>query len=336
MRSTEMCGSLSARSLGPGASGCRGQVTGDPVIDWLLEGDPAIRWQVMRDLLRWDSRRWGPERERVAAEGWGWQVLARQDADGLWSGSLYKGKWTSTTYALYLLKVLGLPPGHPQAVKGCRRLLASGLHQGREIRFSRKATTADLGVTALVLSLCAYFGLQDDALLTMVRYLTERQERGGNWLPSDSPAASDYTFETTLLVLEALAQCRGVPAGGPADALRAAVQRGRGFLLEHDLYLAAGNPIKPGWVSFSFPPYWFYDVLAVLDHLAAAGAEANPRVQKSVELVASRRGSDGRWKLGAAHRGRTFFDMERVGRPSRWNTLRALRVLDWWPHWAMT
>jgi len=311
-------------------------MTGDPVIDWLLEGDPAIRWQVMRDLLRWNADRYGPERECVATEGWGRQVLARQDADGLWSGSLYNGKWTSTTYALYLLKVLGLPPGHPQAVNGCRRLLVSGLYQGHEIRFSRKATTADLGVTALVLSLCAYFGLQDDALPAMARHLIERQEHGGNWLPNDSPAASDYTFETTLLVQEALAQCRGVLTGGPADALREAVHKGHRFLLEHDLYLAAGNPIKAGWVSFSFPPYWFYDVLTVLDHLAAAGADPSPRAQKAVELVESRRGSDGRWKLGTAHRGRIFFDMDVVGRPSRWNTLRALRVLDWWSGGGVT
>ncbi|MBN1319221.1 MAG: hypothetical protein JXA87_00125 [Thermoleophilia bacterium] len=306
-------------------------MTGDPIIDWLLEGDPAIRWQVMRDLLRSDESEYVPERERVAAEGWGRLLLERQDPDGLWSRSLYNGKWTSTTYSLYLLKVLGLPPHHPQALLGCRRLLDSGLYEGREIRFSKNAKAPDLGVTALVLSVCAYFGLEDDSLFLIARHITDQQELDGNWLPNDSSGASDYTFETTLLVLEALVQSWGVAGGGPAGyASPAAVRKGRQFLLGHDLYLASGRPIKAGWASFSFPPYWFYDVLTVLDHLRSTGATPSPRMQKAVELVESRRGSDGTWKLGAKHQGRTFFDMEPAGRPSRWNTLRALRVLDWW------
>ena len=306
-------------------------MTGDPVIDWLLEGDPAIRWQVLRDLLRLDKSECGPERERVATEGWGRQLLERQDPDGLWSRSLYNGKWTSTTYSLYLLKLLGLAPRHPQALLGCRRLLDSGLYGRREIRFSKKAETPDLGVTALVLSLCSYFGLEDDSLFLLARHIIDQQKRDGSWLPNDSPGAGDYTFETTLLALDALVQSWGVLAGGPEGySSLAAVRKGRQFLLGHDLYLASGNPIKTAWESFSFPPYWFYDVLTVLDHLRATGATPSPRMQRAVELVERRRGGDGRWKLGAAHRGKTFFDMERAGRPSLWNTLRALRVLDWW------
>lgn len=146
----------------------------DQVVEWLLEGDPAIRWQVMRDLLGAEKGEYGLERERVATEGWGRKLLELQDPDGLWGRSLYNGKWISTTYSLYLLKLLGLPPRHPQALLGCRRLLESGLYEGREIRFSRDAKAPDLGVTALVLSMCAYFGLEDDSLFAVARYIIDQ------------------------------------------------------------------------------------------------------------------------------------------------------------------
>ncbi len=303
----------------------------DHLIEWLLDGDPAIRWQVMRDLLKEDESVYLPERGRVATDGWGRGVLDRQDSDGLWSRSLYNGKWTSTTYSLYLLKLLGLPPCHPQALLGCRRLLESGLYQGREIRFSRRAEASDLGVTALVLSICGYFGLEGGALLDILRYTLEQQRPDGSWQPSDIPSAGTYTFETTLLVLEALLQCRGMLTGeSERSASRAAADKGNRFLLRHDLYLSSGKPLKRGWTSFSFPPYWFYDVLTALDYFRASGAIASPGARNAVELVEARRGGDGRWRLGARHAGRTFFDMESAGQPSRWVTLRAMRVLDWW------
>lgn len=126
-------------------------------------------------------------------------------------------------------------------------------------------------------------------------------------------------------------QSWGILAGGPAGyASLAAMRGGRRFLLGHELGLATGSPRKRGWTSFSFPPYWFYDVLTVLDYLRASGATPDPRMQKAVDLVQSRRGGDGTWKLGAKHPGRTYFEMESSGQPSRWNTLRALRALDWW------
>jgi hypothetical protein len=306
-------------------------VTGerDGVVRWLMDSDPAIRWQVMRDLVHETPDNYEAEREKVAQSGWGLTLLAQQSADGLWGNSLYNGKWTSTTYSLYLLKVLGLVPRHSQALAGCSPLIEGGLYEGREIRFSRGQAAADLGVTALVLSITSYFGWPIEEISAIAAYLGDRQLPVGSWLPNDSESASDYEFETTLLVVEALMQFERA-SGERAGPVSVARQRGWRFLLERNLGLESGGPIKGGWTSFSFPPYWFYDCLTALDCLRASGYERDPGAQKAVDLVNARCVQNGRWQRGAKHAGRTYFEMEPAGEPSRWNTLRALRVLEWW------
>jgi hypothetical protein len=303
---------------------------GDGVIDWLLDSDPSIRWQVASYLQHADAAAVARERARVARCGWGADLLRRQTDDGLWQGSLYNGKWVSTTYMMYLLKLLGLAPLHPQALQGCEQLLRGGLHERREIRFSKGKAIRDLGVSAMVLSLCSYFRHQDDALRRIALFLASQQHADGNWTPDESPAAARYTFETTLLVLEALSQYQQVDPAARSGALANAVARGQEFLLEHQLYLEHGKPIKSQWTSFAFPPYWFYDVMTALDYFCSCGRAQDDRLQAAIALLRRRRQPDNKWQLGPRHPGRTYFDMEPPRAPSRWNTLRALRILQWW------
>lgn len=302
----------------------------DPIIQWLIKGDPAIRWQVKKDLLGVEKSVYEAERLRLAETGWAADLLQRQGPDGLWGNSVYDGKWTSTTYTLYLLKLVGLPPQNEQARQGCARLLESGLYQNREIRFSRGQKQQDVGVTGLVLSICAYFGTGVSALSPVVDHLLALQSPAGNWLPYPEESAESYTFETTLQVLEGLCQYSrrfGVNSGPIWEALT----KGQAFLLGHRLYLTdADQPIKPQWTSFSFPPYWFYDVLTVLDHFQAAGVNPDPRLQAGIDLIFKKRSRDGTWSLGKKHPGKTYFEMEVPRSASRWNTLRALRVLKYW------
>lgn len=298
-------------------------------ITWLLDSDPSIRWQVMKDLQELDEAAYSIERQKLTDIGWCARLLSLQDQDGLWSGSLYNGKWVSTTYTLYLLKLLGLRPQNPQAIAACEQLFTQGIYKEREIRFSRGQRHQDLGVTGLVLSLCFYFGYQHDLLSRVVEYLISQQGEGGYWLANNSEATRLYRFETTLLVLEGLRQYRDQHHTKDGGLLDAEV-KGQEFLLRHQLYLDAGKAIKNNWISFSFPPYWFYDVLTALDYFRQSGTHRDVRFQPGIGLVVNKQNNDGRWRLGRKHPGKSYFEMEEQRAPSKWITLRALRVLMWW------
>jgi hypothetical protein len=300
------------------------------IIDWLMDSDPAIRWQVMRDLLHLSEASYIQERATLEQEGWCAKLLDLQDETGLWNRSLYDGKWISTTYTLYLLKLLGLPPTNTRALKGCDQLLTHGLYEQQEIRFSRKKNIRDLGVTAIVLSICCYFDFDKEHLPPIVSFLVDQQCDKGNWLPNGSPSAIAYTFETTLLVLEALLQYHNRFSAGKNDVISDSVARGQEFLLRHRLYMDKGKSIKKRWTTFSFPPYWFYDVLTSLDYFQSYQHNKDTRIQTGIDLLRRKQAKDGTWILGAKHPGKTHFEMEKPGEPSRWNTLRALRVLGWW------
>jgi hypothetical protein len=284
----------------------------------------------MRDILHEPPAVYEKERATLTQKGWCARLLHLQGKDGLWNRSLYDGKWISTTYSLYLLKTLGLTPGNTQALMGCEQLLAQGIYDGKEIRFSRNKDLADLGVTALVVSLCSYFGQAGDALPQLVEYLIDRQCDEGNWLPNEFPSAADYTFETTLLVLEAFLQYSNLCAGRSDAALSLAVQKGQDFLLGYDLGIVEQKPVKRNWTSFSFPPYWFYDILTALEYFWGFRMNKNHKLEPAIQLVRKKQTQQDVWLLGSRHPGRTYIEMEKSGEPSRWNTLRALRVLDWW------
>jgi hypothetical protein len=300
------------------------------VVNWLVESDPAIRWQVMRDILHSPPATYEAERSRLTREGWCAQLLGSQADDGLWNRSLYNGKWLSTTYSLYMLKLLGLHPGDPRALKGCEQLFSQGLYQDREIRFSRGQVISDLGVSALVLSISSYFTYDSPAIPHMVDYLVSQQSDEGSWLTNDDPSSMDYTFETTLLVLKALYQYKIRFSGKGIITITHAVRQGQEYLLNRHLGLEDGMPIKPQWTTFSFPAYWFYDILTALEYFYWFGKTKDKRLQPAIDLLLARQTRDGRWTLGSRHSGKTYFNMEEVGKASRWNTLRALRALTWW------
>jgi hypothetical protein len=301
----------------------------EEIISWLLTSDPAITWQVMRDLLDVEEPAYKLERKRLTQEGWAAKLLGLQGKDGLWNGTLYNGKWISTTYTLYLLKILGIPAYNSQALAGCDQLFMKGIYKGQEIRFSNNQKIQDLGVTGIVLSLCCFFGYHQKEIHKITEYLLNQQCDEGNWLPDGSEASGAYTFETTLIILEALLQYQNRYLT-ENSLLTNAQARGQAFLLKHNLFLKNGNPIKDMWTTFSFPPYWFYDVLTALDYFQVFKHNRDKRLQTGIDLVIEKQNRAGTWDLGTRHPGKTYFDMEPAKGPSRWNTLRAIRVLKWW------
>ena len=303
------------------------------VVDWLLDSDPSISWQVMRDLTHEQTDVIAAERSRVATEGWGARLLALQAPDGQWGGRPWSDDWTDTFHALELLRQLGLDPESDQA----RR--AAGLVRER-VTWKGGAPVdtpwddnrffdgeVEPCINGNVVATGSYFGQDVEGLVD--RLLREQLPDGG-WNCEVENGATVSSFGTTINVLEGLLEHEQA-AGGAAD-VRAARLRGQEYLLERRMFRrkSTGEVIRPSWLEFSFPPYYFYDVLRGLEYLRRAEAEPDDRIAEAIEVVEQKRGADGRWPLENVHEGKVHFEMEDgEGKPSRWNTLRALRVLDW-------
>lgn len=319
-----------------------GGVTG--VVDWLLDSDPAVRWQVLRDLLDAPEAEWRRERARVATEGWGARLLALEDEDGQWAGGSFvpagftgadweaEGQpWTATTYALTQLRQLGLDPASEPAVRAARLVGAhSRWDEGGQPYWDGETEECINGRTVADGS---YLGVDMGPLVA--RLTGERQPDGG-WNCERPLGSSRSSFDSTIDVLEGLAEHERATGGTPES--RAARRSGEEFLLERHLFrrLGTGEPADPRYLELAYPHWWHYDVLRALDHFRAVadlepGAPPDPRLAEAVEHVRSRRTADGRWLLDRTWRGRTWFDLDDgVGRPSRWVTLLALRALRWW------
>ena len=298
-------------------------------IDWLLEGDPSVRWQVERDLLGREKSTWGRTRRGVAREGWGAALLAEQEEDGGWGGGLYSPKWISTTYTLLLLRRLGLAPSHPAARRGVSLLLDRGRYFDGAISFGVTQTRPDQCVNGMVTALASYFRVVDSRLHEIVDRLLSDQLADGGWNCEAWTGSRHGSFHTTISVLEGLGEYARL---GMTEELAAAQATGREFFLNHRLYHShrTGEVVHPSFTRFSFPPRWHFDVLRGLEHFARVEADTDGRLADAIELLRTKQRKDGTWTVQNRHAGRTYFEMEPVGRPSRWNTLRALRVLAWW------
>lgn len=309
------------------------------VLEWLLDSDPAIRWQVLRDLVDAPAEVVAAERARVATEGWGARLLALQGEDGQWAGGAcfpgdYRGPtdadpdqpWTSTLPTLQLLRDLGVDPrsdGVRRAVAmvraGCRWEHAGQPFFSGEVEPCINGRTVTLGI---------YFGQDVGGVVT--RLLGEQLEDGG-WNCDAERGSVRSSFASTINVLEGLLAYESA-TGGFAESV-AARRRGDEYLLERKLMRrkSTGEIVDPAWLQFSFPIRWHYDVLRALEYFRSVGGAPDPRMGEAIELVRSKRQPDGTWLLENTHRGKVHFALEEGdGRPSRWNTLRALRVLDWY------
>ncbi|CAN5168715.1 hypothetical protein BH18ACT5_BH18ACT5_01760 [soil metagenome] len=370
------------------------------VMGWLLDSDPSIRWQVMRDLTNEPEEMVAKERARVATEGWGARLLALQGPDGQWGkdalpassqapwgeglsdvgtrkllrelhgvsldelagflefdsttisnwengrpdpedahidkyrsvldwmrnsiGTL-KPEWTSTTWTLQLLRDMGLDPASDEARRAIApvREHSKWDHDGQDYF----AGEVEPCINGKAVALGSYFG--EDVQGIVDRLLSEQLSDGG-WNCEAERGSTRSSFNSTISVLDGLLEYER--ATGSSTEVTAARERGEEYLLERQMFRrqSTGEVVDPDWTLFSFPTLWHYDVLWGLDYLRSAGVEADERVSEAVELVRTKQGEDGRWLLEHSHPGRVHFEMEEGdGKPSRWNTLRAMRVLDW-------
>lgn len=306
----------------------------DAILHWLLEGDPAIRWQALRDLHGAAERTVRREQRRVTEEGWGARLLALQNSDGKWANGVYTPKWTSTTYTLLLLRAMGLQPRHPRALQACKVLLDSGFWPDGGINyFAPKRTRSETCVTSMTLALLSWFQFDDPRVDRLTGHLIDAQMADGGWncrFTGEPGGATHGSFHTTISTLEALLEYERFRPERSAEA-RAAQARGREFLLIHRLYRShrTGEVAKAAFTRLAFPPQWHFDLLRGLDYFRACGAGYDDRLADPLALLEKKRTKDGHWLLENVYPGKSFFPLETKGRPSRWNTLRALRVLAW-------
>jgi hypothetical protein len=308
------------------------------VIQWLLDSDPSIRWQAMRDLTDASDEKVAAERVRVATEGASARLLALQGADGRWGGAAWNRGWNSTMHVLMLLRDMGLDPASDQAHR------AVGLVRDRVTWHGCGPPECDGNpffagemepcINGQVAAVGAYFGQHVRGIVD--RLLVEQLPDGG-WNCEAANGSTRSSFNTTICVLEGLLEYE--LAGGNSAEVTDARLRGHEYLLERRLCRrrSSGEVIErdrkggASWTRFAFPTWWHYDVLRGLEYLRKAGVVPDERVAEPIELVASKRDSDGRWPLETRHPGKMPVETdEGEGRPSRWNTLRASRVLDWY------
>jgi hypothetical protein len=306
-------------------------------LDWLLDSDPAIRWQVFRDLTDAPAETVAAERNRVANEGWGARLLALRGEDGQWAGGALfptprvksrngSQPWTATAYSLVALQDFGVDPQSDkvrEAVKQVREH-CRWEHAGQPF-FSGEVEPCINGMTVV---LGSYFDQNVNGVVT--RLLGEQLDDGG-WNCEAENGSVRSSFHTTIRVLEGLLAHERA-TGGSAESI-AARRRSEEYLLERKLFRrkSTGAVVDPAWLQFSYPTRWHYDVLRALDYFRAAGDRPDGHLDEAIDLLRSKQQPDGTWLLENTHPGAIHFALdEGDGRPSRWNTLRALRVLRWY------
>jgi hypothetical protein len=316
------------------------------MIDWLLDSDPAIRWQVLRDLADAPAHVVAAERARIPTHGWGARLFALEDEDGQWDGgALFPARrdpspgpsqsgegqpWSATAYSLMLLRDFGIDPRTDHVRKSVALIKANSRWEyAGEPFFEGEVEPC---INGMVLVLGAYFGEDVDGVAAR---LVGEQLADGGWNCEVENGSVRSSFHTTIRVLEGLLAHERATGGvlGSADARR----RGEEYLLERKLFrrLRTGEVIDPDWLDFSFPTRWHYDVLRGLEYFWDVGGVPDPRVDEAMDLLRSKQQPDGAWLLENTHPGKVWFALEDGdGRPSRWNTLRALRVLRWYDQQA--
>jgi hypothetical protein len=312
------------------------------VMDWLLDSDPAIRWQVLRDLTDAPTDVVAAERARIVTDGWGARLLDLEDDDGQWDGgALFPGPideskgpgqfgegqpWSATAYSLMLLRDFGIDPENTR-VRRAIELVKENSHweYAGEPFFEGEVEPC---INGMVVVLGAYFNADVDAVAA--RLIGEQLEDGG-WNCEAERGSVRSSFHTTIRVLEGMLAHERATGGLPGSV--EARRRGEEYLLERKLFrrLSTGEVVDPDWLDFSFPTRWHYDVLRGLEYFRDLAGPPDPRLDEAIDLLRSKQQADGTWLLENTHRGKVWFALEDGdGLPSRWNTLRALRVLRWY------
>jgi hypothetical protein len=297
------------------------------LITWLLEGDVSIQYQVHRDLLA--SVR--PELQaRIATEGWGAEFLSFRRKEGHWGQRFYQPKWISTHYTILDLKNLAISPNNNTIRQSILQVIQKLKSPDGGILPIGTEKKSDVCVNGMFLNYASYFRIKEDHLESIVDFLLSEQMRDGGFnCNSNTIGATHSSMHSTISVIEGFLEYAKNGYRYRLEELQEAEDNSRTFLLQHRLFRSdqTGNIIDKKMLMLSYPSRWKYDILRALDYFQFAEIDYDPRMQDAIDILKKKRRKDNTWPLQAKHPGQVHFDMEKSGKPSRWNTLRAMRVL---------
>ncbi|HUT43154.1 MAG TPA: hypothetical protein VMW95_02365 [Desulfobacterales bacterium] len=300
---------------------------GRQLIDWLLEGDVSIQYQVHRDLLATEKPHL---RDRIATEGWGAQFLSFRKKEGHWGQRFYQPKWISTHYTILDLKNLAISQNNNEIRQSISQVIQKLKGQDGGIFPFGAEEKSDVCVNGMFLNYASYFGTKENDLKSIVDFLlSEHMKDGGFNCNSNRNGPIHSSMHSTISVIEGILEYAKNGYGYRLEELQDAEDKSRAFLLKHRLFRSdrSGNIIDKKMIMLSYPSRWRYDILRALDYFQFAGINYDPRMQDALDILTKKRRKDNKWPVQAKHPGQTHFEMEKTGGPSRWNTLRALRIL---------
>ncbi len=297
------------------------------IINWLLKGDVAIQYQTHRDLLDTDR----PDlRDRIATEGWGTAFLSKRLPDGHWGRKFYQPKWTSSHYTLLDLKHLGMDPDHPLPCETAAMIARENKVSDGGVNPSDDIQQSDVCLNGMFMNYGCYFNVEKEAMNSVVDFvLSQKLPDGGFNCRYNRSGAKHSSLHSTLSVLEGITEYEYQGYTYRLKELKQAQASALEFILMHQLYISdrTGKIIKKDFLKLTYPGRWRYDILKALDYFQYAKILWDDRMQPAIDILIKKRNKNGTWNVQAKHPGAQHFEMEKAGKPSRWNTLRALRVL---------
>jgi len=305
-------------------------MTYNEIIKWLLKGDVAIQYQVYKDLLG-EKRK--DLQDRIAYEGWGKKFLSFKNKNGHWGQKYYQPEWTSTHYTLLDLKNLTINPKNPLIRKSLHMLLDEEIGPDGGINPSKDIKESDVCLNGMFLNYAAYFKMDEERLRSIIDFiLLQIMPDGGFNCHFNRSGAKHSSLHSTLSVLEGILEYKKNGYKYRLNELKMAEESSIEFILCHQLFISdrTGEIIKPAFLKLSYPSRWHYDILKALDYFQSARIKYDKRMQPAIDYLTKKRKKNNLWPLHAHHPGKMHFPMEIAGEASRWNTLRALRVLKYY------
>ncbi|MBK8517107.1 MAG: hypothetical protein IPL55_12760 [Saprospiraceae bacterium] len=299
----------------------------EQIISWLLEGDVSIQYQTYRDLLDTDRH---DLRNKIESEGWGLQFLSYRHTNGHWGERFYQPKWISTHYTLLDLKNLNISPQNKSIRDTLQMVFKEEKGPDGGILPIGPRKKCDVCVNGMVLNYASYFQMAEESLRSLVDFLlTKKMTDGGYNCRLHTTGAKHSSLHTTLSVLEGISSYEKNGYMYRIDELIEVKKTSIEFILMHKLFRSdkTGEIINPNFLKLYYPGRWYYDILRALDYFQSAHIDYDNRMDEALDLILSKKTKDGLWKLAVKHSGKIHFEMEKSGQPSRWNTLRAMRVL---------